>query len=138
MAKKLRHLSASFWPRPKPSTASRVSLVMSTVCTRYALEAAVFERIGFVAGLLEALGVELVAVDDQDAAGAQVGEVGHQRGRVHRHQRVDRVAGRVNVLARKMDLESADARLGAARGANLGREVGERGDVVARPVRWCW
>ena len=58
-------------------------------------------------------------------------DVRHQRGRVHRHQRVDRVAGRVDVLAGEMDLETGDAGLGAARGANFGREVGERGDVVA-------
>ena len=104
---------------------------MSTVWTRYDFERAVFERIGFVAGLVEAFGVEGVAVDDQDAAGAEVAEVRGQRGRVHRHERVDRVAGRVDVRAREVDLETGDAGERAVRRANLGGKVGERGDVVA-------
>ena len=65
----------------------------------------------------------------------QVGEVGRQRGRVHRHQRVDRVARRVDVLAGKMNLETAHAGQRAVRRANLGREVGERRDVVAHQGR---
>ena len=110
-------------------------MVIGTLCTRYALSDAVFERIGFVAGLLEAFAFEGVAVDDQDAARAQVAEVRRQRRRVHRHQGVDRVAGRVDVVAGEMDLETADAGQRALRRANFGREVGERGDVVAHQGR---
>ena len=40
---------------------------------------------------------------------AQVAEVGRQRGRVHRHQGVDRVAGREDVGAGEVDLKAGDA-----------------------------
>jgi hypothetical protein len=94
-------------------------------------KAAVLERIGLVAGLLHPLVVERVAVDDQDAAGNQIREVRYQGGRVHGHQRLDLVAGRINVFAGEVNLEAAYAGLRAARSPDFGREVGERGNVVA-------
>ena len=103
--------------------------------TRYDLSDAVFERTGFVAGLIEPFAFEGVAVDDQDAAGAEVAEVRGQGGRVHRHEGVDRVAGRVDVFAGEVDLETGDAGERALRRADFGREVGERGDVVAHEGR---
>ena len=96
-----------------------------------AVEAAVLERVGRVAGLLEVAVVELVGVDDDDAAGLEVAEVGLERRRVHRHQHVGRVAGGVDVVVGDADLEAGDAGQGAGGGADLGREVGERREVVA-------
>ena len=99
IAKKLRQRSASFCAEPKPFDREPRELGhrRPRACW-YVAEAAVFERVGLVAGLLEALLVEGVFVDDQHAAVAQVAEVRRQRGRVHRHERVDRVAGRVDVV----------------------------------------
>jgi hypothetical protein len=94
-------------------------------------EAAVFERVGFVAGLLEALLVEGILVDQQDAAVAEVFEVGHERGGVHGDEGVDRVAGGVDVVRGEVNLEARDAGLRTAGGADFSREVRERGDVVA-------
>ena len=94
-------------------------------------QAAVLQRIFFVAGLLQPLLVEGVLVDDQNAARDQIDQIRRQRGRVERHQRVDLIAGSENLLAGEMDLETAHAGLGAARSANLGRKIRERGDVVA-------
>ncbi len=96
-----------------------------------AVEAAVFQRIGLVAGLLHSLLVERIFVDDQDAAVHQVHEVGDQGRRVHRHQSVDLIARREDLGARKADLKSAHAGFRAARGANLGRKVGKGRHVVA-------
>jgi len=74
---------------------------------------------------------EVVDVDDEDAVGLEVGEIRFQRGGIHGDQRVDGVAGCVDVVRREMDLESADARKRARRGANFSRVVGERGEIVA-------
>src|SRR5882724_10372650 len=95
------------------------------------LEAAVVERVGLVADLVETLGVEFVAIDDQDAARAEIGNVRDQASRVHCYQGVDGVARRVNIAAGKMDLKSADARFRTARRPNLSGKIGERRDVVA-------
>ena len=58
-------------------------------------------------------------------------EVRFQRRRVHRHQRVRVVAGGEDVARGEVDLEGGDAARGAGRGADLGREVGQRREVVA-------
>ena len=70
-------------------------------------------------------------VDDQDAVGLQVLDIHFQRGGIHGDQHVHGVAGRVDVARRKLDLESADAGKRARRGANFGREIRERGQIVA-------
>ena len=125
-------MSASFCDRPERLDGQAIELGhLDRVQLVLRFEAAVFERVGLVAGQLQALLVEGVLVDDQRAAVAEVAEVGRQRGRVHRHQAVDRVARRVDVGAGELDLKARDAGLGAARGADFGGEVGERGDVVA-------
>ncbi len=105
------------------------------MCRRYCLSDTILERIRFVAGLIEAFRFERVAVDDQDAARAQVGNVRGERGGVHRHEGVDLIAGREDIGAGKMDLKTADAGQRALRRANFGREVGERRDVVAHQGR---
>jgi hypothetical protein len=53
-------------------------------------------------------------------------DVRAQRRRVHRDQRVDRVAGRENVGRGEMDLEAGDARERPGRGSDLGRKIRQR------------
>ena len=62
-------------------------------------------------------------------------EVGLQRRRVHRHQDVRRVARREDVARGEVDLERRDAADGAGGRADLGREVGQRREVVAEHSR---
>jgi hypothetical protein len=84
---------------------------------------------------LQVLGVEGVGVDDQDPARLEIAQVGPERGRVHGDQGVELVAGGVNVVAGKVDLEPRHAGERAGRGADLGREVREGADVVAENGR---
>src|SRR5581483_7666265 len=100
-----------------------------------ALQRVVLQRVGLVAGLVQVVGGEGVGVDDQDAARFEVLDVSLQRGRVHGHEGVEAVAGRVDVLGAEVDLEAGDAGQGAGGGADLGGEVGEGGDVVAEDGR---
>ena len=100
-----------------------------------ALERTVLERVGLVAGLGEVACGEVMGVDDERAARAEIAEVGAQRSRVHRHENVGSVAGSQDVVVGEVQLERRDPRQGARRGANLGREVGESGEVVAEGCR---
>ena len=63
--------------------------------------------------------------------GSSLSQLGVQRGRVHGHQHVRRVARRGDVVVGDVDLEGRDAGERAGRGADLGRELGQRGEVVA-------
>ena len=99
------------------------------------LERAVGQRVARVGRLVEVLLGERVAVDDQRAARRQVADVRLERRRVHRHEDVRLVAGRVDVRRREADLEARHAGQRAGRGADLGREVGQRADVVAEDRR---
>ena len=58
-------------------------------------------------------------------------QVRPQRGRVHRHEHVGRVARREDVVVGEVELEAGDAGQRAGRRADLGREVRQRRDVVA-------
>ena len=116
-------------------SASSVSVVSGTSCTWYSVERAVLERVRVVAGLLEVALGEGVAVDDQRAALRQVAQVRPQRGRVHRHEHVGRVAGREDVVVGEVELEAGDARQRAGGRADLGGEVGQRREVVAEQRR---
>ena len=95
----------------------------------------VFERIGRVARLAQVAAIEGVLVEDQRAALLEVAQVRLERRRVHGDQRVDRVAGRVDVVGREAELKTADAGERAGGGANFGRKVGQRADVVAEHGR---
>ena len=64
-------------------------------------------------------------------AAGHVGDVGLQRGRVHRDEHVRTVAGREDVVVGEVQLERRDARQRARGSADLGREVGQRREVVA-------
>ncbi len=74
---------------------------------------------------------EIVEIDDEDAVRLQVRQIHLQRGGIHRHQRIHAVARREHVARGEMNLESADARKRARRRANLRREVGQGGKIVA-------
>jgi hypothetical protein len=91
----------------------------------------VLERVGGVADLGEVALGELVGVDDQHAARGQVGDVGLERGRVHRHEHVGAVAGGEDVVVREVQLERRHAGQGAGGCADLGGEVRQRREVVA-------
>ena len=91
----------------------------------------VFEGIRGDLRLAQVILLEAVAVDDQDAIGFQVGDVDFQRRRVHGDQNIDGVAGSVNFVGGKMQLESADAGDGPGRGADFRGVVREGGNVIA-------
>jgi hypothetical protein len=91
----------------------------------------VLERVGGVADLGEVALGELVGVDDEDAARGQVGDVGLQRGRVHRDEHVGAVARREDVVVGEVQLERRDAGQSACWCPDLGGEVRERREVVA-------
>src|SRR5271154_6446132 len=91
----------------------------------------IFERTDFNLRLTQIVFLEVVEVDDQDAVGLEVREIHFQRGGIHSDENVDGVTGGVHVVGGEVDLESADTRQSSGRGANLGREVGEGGQIVA-------
>src|SRR5439155_16319252 len=74
-------------------------------------------------------------VDDQQAAGLEIPKVHLEGGRVHRHQAVEAVAGRVDALAAELQLEAGDTEERAGGSADLGGEVRQGRDVVAGPRR---
>ena len=94
-------------------------------------ERAVVERVGLVAGLLEVALLERVGVDEDRAAGRELGDVGPQRGGVHRHEHRRQVAGREDVVIGDVHLERRHPGDRAGRRADLGREVREGREVVA-------
>ena len=65
-------------------------------------------------------------------ATGQVAQVRLQRGRVHRHQHVRRVAGSEDVEVGEVHLEAGHPGQGAGRRPDLRGEVGQRRDVVAQ------
>ena len=95
-------------------------------------EAAVLDRVGFVLRLIEIALGEIAGVGDHQPAGLERVEIGFQRRRVHRHQHIGRVTRGVDPAAAEVDLEGADAEQRALRGADLGGEIGEGGEIVAR------
>jgi len=95
----------------------------------------IVQRVLRVAGLVEIALLEGRGVDDQQAAGLEVAKMHLERSRIHRHQAVETVARRVHALAAELQLEAGDAEQRAGRGADLGGEVRQRGDVIARPRR---
>ncbi len=71
-------------------------------------ERPVVEGVYLVGSLLEVGGLELVLIDDEEAAGAQVPDIRLERGRVHRDEHVRAVAGGVDVAPGEGELESGD------------------------------
>jgi len=67
------------------------------------------------------------------AALLQIGQVHLERRRIHRHQRVELIAGRVDPLAAELELEARHAEERAGGSADLGREIRQSRNVVAGP-----
>src|SRR6202022_4962284 len=67
----------------------------------------------------------------EQAAFAQVGQMYLKSGGGHRHQRVRRVARRVDLVRGELHLVAGDACHRARGGADLGGKIGEGGEVVA-------
>ena len=91
----------------------------------------ILERVGRVACFGQVGRIELVLVDDQDAAGLHFGQVHLQRRRVHRHQHVRLIARRRHLLIREMQLISAHPGERTRGRPDLGREIGLGADGVA-------
>ncbi len=92
-----------------------------------ALERAVLQRIGGVAGLVQIAGGEGVGIDDKDAARFEILQIGFQRRRVHGDEGIEEIARRMDVAAAEMNLEAGDARKGAG-GARI--SAGKSGSVL--------
>ena len=88
-------------------------------------------RARLVLGLAQGGLREPVLVEDQDAAALELGQVHLQRRGVHRDQGVGAAAGGQDVPGGEVDLERRDAGQGPRRRPDLGREVGQRHQVVA-------
>src|SRR5262249_18040508 len=91
----------------------------------------VFQGIRSHLRLAQIVFLEAVTIDDQDSVGLQIAYIYLQCRGVHRDQDVNRITGGVDLIRRKVELESADARNGSCRGPNLRRIVRESGNVVA-------
>ncbi len=96
------------------------------------VEAAVLQRVGRVAHLGQVAFGEAVGVRDHRAAVGQVRQVGLEGGRVHGYQDVGLVARGQHLVIGELQLEARHAGKGSGGGADLGGEVGERGEVVAQ------
>jgi hypothetical protein len=99
------------------------------------VERAVLERVRGVAHALEVALGEVGRVSDHGGAAGQLADVRLERGRVHRHEHVGRVAGRHDVVVGEVQLERRDTGQGAGRSADLGGEVRQRRLVVAERGR---
>ena len=90
------------------------------------------QRIGGIAGLGQVGLVELIFVDDEDAAGLQLAEVDLQGRRVHGDQHVGRIAGRMDFVVGETELKAAHAAQRTGRGTDLRRVIGQRADGQPR------
>ena len=98
-------------------------------------ERMVVQRIFGIARLAQVSVAERAGIDDDQAAGAQILHVRLERRGVHRDQHVGFVAGGFDGGRAEIDLEGGDAEGGALGRADLGGEVRERGQRVARERR---
>ncbi len=91
----------------------------------------ILERVRGDVRLFQVGGGKGIAIHDQDAVHLEVFDIGLERGRIHGHQHVHRIARCEDVARGKLNLESADARESAGRGANFSGIIGERSEVVS-------
>ncbi len=96
-----------------------------------AVEGAIGPRIDLVPTLLEVPFVERVDVEDQGALWLQPIELALQCRRVHRHEHVGLVTRGVDVVVGDVHLEGRHTGLGSLGCPDLGREIRERGKVIA-------
>ena len=95
-------------------------------------EAVVLEGVGGIADLVEVSGRERVGVRNDRRTGGQIADVGHQGRRVHHHEQVGHVARGEDVEVGDVDLEARHTGDRACRSPDLGRVVGQGGQVVAK------
>ena len=100
------------------------------------VERVIVERVGSEARAFEIGVAKRRNVSDDHAVGRDVVEVGLERRRIHRDQHVGLVAGGEDLVAGKVDLKAANAGQGSRRSADLGREIGQGRDIVARQRRF--
>jgi len=98
-------------------------------------ETAVLERVGVIARLREVALVERVVVDHDRRATLERVNVRLQRGWIHRHEHVRRVARGEDVTRGEVDLEGGHAAHRPRGRANLGGVVGCRRKVVPEDRR---
>ena len=97
-----------------------------------AIERVVVERVGVgPVCQLQVAGRKGVGVHEHRAARPHPSQVHLERRRVHGHEQVHLIAGRVDIHRAKVQLESAHAVGRPRRSADLRRIVGQRGQVVA-------
>ena len=113
--------SMSFAPRPVSLAAAAVSLLIGTLISAVVLKRAVVQRVGRVAGLLEVVGAKASSLTMTMPPPLDALDVRPQGGRIHRHQRVDLVAGREDVGAGEVDLETRHAGERAGGGISAGK-----------------
>ena len=95
------------------------------------VQGAVIERIAGVAGLLQVAVVEGIGVQDQRAALREVVQLRLQRRRIHCHQHCRCITRGGDVKIGDAHLEGRDTGQRSLRGADLGGELGQRGQIVA-------
>ena len=98
-------------------------------------ERAVLERVRLVPRLLQVAVVEGVGVGDDRPALREVADVDLERGGIHRDEDARLVSGREDVVVREVHLEARHAGKRAGGRADLGREVGQRREVVPEDGR---
>ena len=96
------------------------------------LERTVGQGTAGVGRLVQVLLRERVTFYDQRAARRQIADIGLEGGRIHRHENVGLVTGRVDLTRGEADLEAGDAGQAAGRRADFRWEVGQGADVVAK------
>ena len=96
------------------------------------LERTVGQGTAGVGRLVQVLLRERVTVYDQRAARWQIADIGLEGGRIHRHEDVGLVTGRVDLTRGEADLEAGHAGQAAGRRADFRWEVGQGADVVAK------
>ena len=100
-----------------------------------AVERTVAERVAIVFRLLQVLLVEAFTIDDQDPPRFEIAHVHFEGGGVHGDEDVQVVARREHLVRGEVQLEGADASQRAGWRADLGGEVGQGGEIVARQRR---
>ena len=102
---------------------------------RVGRQRAVAQRTHLVTGLGQIPLLEGIDVHDDGGRLGQGLDIGPEGGGVHGHQHVGRVPRGGDVVVGDVDLERRDAGQGAGGGSDLGREVGEGGQVVPQQGR---
>ena len=94
-------------------------------------EAIAFEGIAVVSGFAQVVARKVVCIGNDDAAVWKVVDIGFECCRVHRHEDLWLVAGRVYVFAGYVDLKPANAGQCAGGRADFSGKVRQGADVIA-------